>query len=438
MALTPRHLKRYTDLLFLFLKHRKDAAAEAMAAAPGFISDEMENDIPDGKPEELAKELEEMGPTFVKLGQMLSTRSELLSPPYVEALERLQDDVKPIPYEQVVQTFEDEFGMRPEQAYATFDEKPLAAASLAQVHRATLEDGHEVIVKVQRPGVASVIHDDVEALEDLCEFVDKRTTIGKRFGFSAMFDEFKTNLLAELDYRQEARNLRQMQGILAEYESVTLPEAVPELSGRRVLTMDFVEGVPIDETDDATRDRNGAELAEELAEAYLDQILVEGFFHGDPHPGNILLTPEGALALLDFGLIVRIEPELRYKLIRLLLALSNGRGSDVARILEDLGTRLPEFDKERYVRTISNLVLRYRDAPVEEANPGLIMLEIAQVAARSGLRPPGSMTMLGRTLAHLADVTTALDPTFSPNELVKARAQKLLRKQMLQRLAPGE
>ncbi len=438
MALTPRHLKRYKDLLFLFLKHRKDAAAEAMAEAPGFISDEMESEIPEGKPEELAADLEEMGPTFVKLGQVLSTRTDLLAPAYIEALERLQDNVKPITFEEVSRTFTEELGMSVDEAYASFDREPLAAASLAQVHRATLEDGRNVIVKVQRPGVAPVIVDDLEALEDLCEFADKHTKIGKQFGFAAMFDEFKTNLLAELDYRQEAQNLQRMKGILDNYENVTIPETVPDHSGRRVLTMDFVQGVAVDEIDAERRRRHGGQLAEELAEAYLDQILVEGFFHADPHPGNILLTPDGKLALLDFGMVVRIEPELRYKLVRLMLALSSGRGSDVARMLEDLGTKLPEFDQDNYRRTVSNLVLRYKDVVMEQANPGLIMMEVVQAAAKTGLRPPASLTMLGRTLGHLADVTTGLDPRFSPNELMKAKAQKLLRKQMMQRLAPDE
>jgi len=440
MSLKPRHLKRYKDLLFLFLKHRKEIAVEAMAHTPAFLSSAIDSSkIPEGKPEELAADLEEMGPTFIKLGQVLSTRSDLLPAPYLEALARLQDDVKEFPLDEVSTIVEQELGIGVDEAFATFDPEPLAAASLAQVHRATLGNGREVIVKVQRPGITRTIMDDLDALEDLTEFIDRHTDVGRRYAFSHMFAEFRTNLLAELDYRQEARNLGRMREILADYPRITIPRAVPECTTRRVLTMDYIEGRSIDEVGKLGRTEiDGSGLAEELAEAYLDQILVEGFFHADPHPGNVLLTPQDKIALLDFGMVVRVEPDLRYRLVRLLIALGDGRGSDVARILADLGTRLDDFDEADYTRTVSSLVVRYNNVVVSEANPGRMLMDIAQAAAQAGLRPPASLVMLGRTMAHLADVTETLDPNFDPNALMRRRAQKLMREHMTQRLTPGE
>jgi predicted unusual protein kinase regulating ubiquinone biosynthesis (AarF/ABC1/UbiB family) len=440
MSLKPRHLKRYRDLFFLFLKHRKDIAIEAMGRAPGFLSDALcEADVPDGKPQELAEDLEEMGPTFIKLGQLLSTRSDLLPAPYLEALARLQDNVKPFPVEEVAATIEAELGVSVDAVFPRFDTVPLGAASLAQVHRATLASGREVIVKVQRPGMMDVIQDDLEALDDLTRFIDRHTETGRRYAFNDLFDEFRTNLLAELDYRQEARNLLRMREVLRAYPRITVPQPVLECTSRRVLTMDYVEGKPIDHVGKlGLTELDGAALAEDLAEAYLDQILVEGFFHADPHPGNVLLTPDGKLALLDLGMVARVEPDLRYRLVRLLLALGEGRGGDVARILGGLGRRLDSFDEDNYMRTVSNLVVRYRDVVVSEANPGRMLMDLVQTAARSGLRPPASLVMLGRTMAHLADVTNRLDPDFSPNELMRKRARRVIQRQMAQRLSPAE
>ena len=439
MALKPRHLKRYKDLFVLFLKHRKELANEVMNQAPEFLDEAIEREVKEGKPEELADDLEAMGPTFIKLGQLLSTRSDLLPQPYLTALSRLQDDVTPFPYEQVEEIVEQELGIPANDAFASFQPEPLAAASLGQVHRAKLANGRDVIVKVRRPGVGQTIRDDLDALEDLVEFIDRRTEVGRRYAFRHLFDEFRTNLVAELDYRQEARNLETMQRILRTYPRVFVPKHVPECTTRRLLTMDFIDGRSVGGIEGLARTEiDGRGLAEELAEAYLDQILVTGFFHADPHPGNLLLTPEGKLALLDLGMVARIEPDLRYKLVRLLLAIGDGRGSEVARILGDLGTKLEDFDESNYTRTVSNLVVRYRDVVVSEANPGRMLMEIAQAAAKGGLRPPPSLVMLGRTLAHLADVTRTLDPNFSPNELMRQRAQTIMRRHMMQRLSPGE
>ena len=440
MSLKPRHLVRYKDLLVLFLKHRKDVALEAMGRAPGFLSDAMSRDeVRAGKPEELAADLEAMGPTFIKLGQLLSTRSDLLPAPYLEALARLQDDVAPFPFEQVAAIIESELGVTVDATFPLFDAEPLAAASLAQVHRARLATGREVIVKVQRPDVTAIILDDLEALDDLTQFVDSHTEAGRRYAFNDLFDEFRTNLLGELDYRQEARNLIRMGEVLKGYPRLTLPRPVLECTTRLVLTMDYVAGKPVGDVGRlGLTDLDGCALAQELSEAYLDQILVEGFFHADPHPGNVLITPDGRMALLDLGMVARVEPELRYKLVRLLLGLGEGRGSDVARILQDLGRPLEDFDEANYTRTISNLVGRYRDLVVSEANPGQMLMELVQTAARHGLRPPASLVMLARTMAHLADVTNTLDPDFSPNELMRKRARKVIQAQVMQRLSPSE
>ncbi|MDQ1431209.1 MAG: ubiquinone biosynthesis protein, partial [Actinomycetota bacterium] len=323
----PKHLVRYKDIGVLLVKHGR------AGLSPADIGDGADEAAMRTDAEALAEELEALGPTFVKLGQLLSTRADLLPPPYLQALSRLQDKVEPFPFEDVERIVSTELGVRLSKGFGSFDEQPLAAASLGQVHRATLRDGRQVAVKVQRPNIRAQIVDDMDAIENIAQFADSHTRTGRQLGFADMVTEFRRSLMAELDYRQEAANLQKLGHNLERHERIVVPQPVPDYTSSLVLTMDYIPGRNIGALGPlALMEIDGHELAEQLFSAYLDQILVDGFFHADPHPGNVLLTDDGRLALLDLGMVGRIAPEMQDSLVKLLLAVSEGHGQEVADI----------------------------------------------------------------------------------------------------------
>src|SRR5207249_3080603 len=253
--------------------------------------------------EELANDLEQLGPTFVKVGQLLSTRADLLDPAAMKSLSRLQDDVEPFPFADVERIVATELGVRVSKAFSRFDETPLAAASLGQVHRAALRDGREVAVKVQRPNVREQVVRDLESMAELADFLDHHSEIGRRYGFARMVNELRRSILLELDYRREAHNMVTIGRNLARFRRLQIPQPIEDLSATRVLTMNYIAGSKITKANPVVlADANAGELADELFRAYLHQVIIDGVFHADPHPGNVLLTDDGRIGLLDLGM----------------------------------------------------------------------------------------------------------------------------------------
>lgn len=416
-GLTLRHIGRYRDIAALLLRLRR--AADPSGGAP------------ETGPADFAEELERLGPTFVKLAQLLSTRSDLLPQPYLDALERLQDRVRPFPSEDARRFVEEELGARLRHLFRRFDPRPFAAASLAQIHRAELRDGTLAAVKVQRPGLAGVVAEDMDALEEAAALLDRHTRFGGRYEFGRLAEEMRRSLLAELDFRSEAQNLRVMAENLADFDRLTVPAPHEELSSGRVLTMDFVRGRKVTAlAPRALRKAGGPALAGQLFRAYLRQILVDGFFHADPHPGNLLLTRGGKLALLDLGMTARLGPLLQQRLLSLLLAVSEGRGDDAATVAIEAGSRREDFAETAFRERVDALVLEKRDATIVELELGRVVFEIARISARSGLRPPRELALIGKALINLDRVLSALDPDFSPADCVREEAPGLLRERM--------
>jgi predicted unusual protein kinase regulating ubiquinone biosynthesis (AarF/ABC1/UbiB family) len=410
------------------------------------LAEDQEMEAPaEGKPEHLAQDLEALGPTFVKLGQLLSTRPDLLPEPYLDALSRLQDRVEPFPFEEVEEIVQQELGVRISKAFEHFEAEPIAAASLGQVHRATLRDGRPVAVKVQRPGVRLFVQEDLEALAEVAAFLDEHTEAGRRYAFHDMLGEFRHTLLRELDYVREAENLVTLQDNLASYKEITVPLPVRDYTTSRVLTMDFVRGTKVTTLSPLARlELDGTALAEALSKAYLDQVLVDGFFHADPHPGNVFITdpdPEHPgrrrLALLDLGMVARIDPGMQVELLKLLLAISEGRGREVAEISSKIGVVLSDFDREHYARAVAALVAQFQDATLANIQIGRVLVELSRISVANGLRPAPELTMLGKTLLNLDEIARTLDPVFDPNAVVRAHADSIMRRRMLKNLSPG-
>jgi predicted unusual protein kinase regulating ubiquinone biosynthesis (AarF/ABC1/UbiB family) len=431
------HVGRYKDIAVLLIKYgRSDVVAEA-----GWDGDLRRNTpVPQApaKAEELAADLEAMGPTFVKLGQLLSSRGDLLPAPYIEALARLQDDVAPFPFEDVERIVTEELGVRISKAFAAFDRTPLAAASLGQVHRAVLRDGRQVVVKVQRPDITKQVIEDLDALAEIAAVLDRRTKIGKRFQFADMVEEFRKTLLAELDYRREAHNLTTLADNLAEFERLVVPRPVPDYSTIRVLTMDYIEGAKVNSLSPvALLEIDGEALAEELFRAYLKQIFIDGFFHADPHPGNVFITPDGRLALLDLGMVARVAPRLQEQLLQMVLAISEARADEVGDVAIKIGATSPEFDEKEFRKRVDDVVARTQDATLGELQVGKVFLEMAKHAGETGIRMPPELTVLGKALLNLDGIGRVLAPKFDPTDSIRRNSSKMMRHRMLKTMSPG-
>jgi ubiquinone biosynthesis protein len=390
------------------------------------------------KADELAADLESLGPTFVKLGQLLSTRVELLPRPYLDALSRLQDEVEPFGFDEVEKIVTTELGVRISKAFAEFESTPMASASLGQVHLARLRDGRAVAVKVQRPNIREQMVEDLDALEDIAEFLDNHTKFGQRYELTRMLDELRKSLMRELDYRQEAHNLSAFREQLRDFPHLIVPAPITDYSTSRVLTMEYVPGTKITKMSPLSRiEFDGETLAEELFHAYLKQILVDGFFHADPHPGNVFITPDYRIALLDLGMVGRIMPRLQEDLLQLLIAISEGHGEDASQIAIKIGQPRREFDQTEFTRRISEIVARQKTATVEEMQVGRLVLEVTRCAAESQIRVPPELTMLGKTLLNLDQVGRALAPQFDPNASIRRDAAEILRQRVVKSLSPS-
>jgi predicted unusual protein kinase regulating ubiquinone biosynthesis (AarF/ABC1/UbiB family) len=435
-SLQAGHLGRYATLGSLLLKHRGEATLGGEGELPSDDADESTASQADAA--KLVDDLEAMGPTFVKLGQLLSTRADLLPTVYLDALARLQDDVASFGFAEVERIVEAEVGARISNAFQSFDHEPMASASLGQVHRAVLRNGRSVAVKVQRPGIRHQVVEDMDVIEELAAFVDQHTKAGRQLGFGAMAAEFRRSLMAELDYRREAANLKQLAEVLSDYDRIVVPQPVDDYTTSIVLTMDLVEGRNIASIGPLGQmELDGAALADQLFRAYLDQILVHGFVHADPHPGNVLLTDAGDLALIDLGMVVHVAPELQDRLIRLLAAVSEGQSAEAASLLIDMGDKTPEFDGDDYRRRISHLVVGNQSVSVGDLEAGRVVGELARIAASCGLRPPVEMTMIGKALLNLDQVARILDPTFDPNEAIRQHTAEIVRRRLLASASPA-
>lgn len=438
ISLKPQHLNRYRQIAWLFVKYGRSDLVKQSGLDETLGAEQRATPAEKAKASELADDLEKLGPTFVKLGQLLSTRVELLPKAYLEALGRLQDKVEPFSFAEVEKIVASELGVRLSKAFSDFDSEPMAAASLGQVHKARLRNGRSVAVKVQRPGIRDRMLEDLDALEEIAEFLDQHTEMGRRYEFGEMLDQFRKTLLRELDYRQEANNLSTLRLQLQEFPSIIVPEAIADYTTSRILTMEYVPGRKITDLSPLARmEFDGAALAEELFRAYLEQILVHGFFHADPHPGNVFLTDDYRVALLDLGMIGRVMPALQEQLLQLLLAIAEGRGEDASDIAIRIGEKRDDFDEIAFRRRISEIVIQQQGATVTQMQVGRLVLEVTQASGESAIRVPAELTMLGKTLLNLDQVGRAIAPDFDPNASIRRNAAQIMQQRLMKSLSPG-
>lgn len=487
MLLAPRYVPKLTAMVGLFTRYglRDFANRQGMQllAPDEFTGDNGGDPDITAKAKAFRKRLVELGPAYVKLGQVLSTRPDLLPEPFIAELEQLQDDVGEIPFEDVHRTIEEELGGRVSKLFASFDEKPIGTASLGQVHSATLRNGRAVVVKVQRPDIRGQLADDIEFFRELAGFLTKHTQAGERVDMLGVVQQLERALSDELDYRIEARNAMTFRRALAEFPRILIPRVIEAYTAQRVLTTERIRGLKIDEIPQVTRlEHDFHPLADEFAKAYLKQITIDGHFHADPHPGNIFvvlpemrnpMTPgeiaasdrraakrppttplsrieheaqdqatpppeddDVRLALIDFGMTARLPDALREAVVNLLLDLADNRGDHVAETMIEIGQPVETFDRTGYTREIAALVARNFDLAIGEVRAGIVLYETINISYQHGLRLPAELTLLAKALFNLDAVSRALDPSASPIDAIREYGNRIIDERAKRELSP--
>jgi predicted unusual protein kinase regulating ubiquinone biosynthesis (AarF/ABC1/UbiB family) len=424
----PSSGRLYKELAVLLAKHGGRVVAEKVHLVPS-APDEAQ------RGEELAQDLEGLGPTFVKLGQLLSTRADILTPDTLEALERLQDDVEALPVEAIAAVIEEEFGSPPERLFRSFEPIPLASASLGQVHRAVLHSGEEVIVKVQRPMVAERVETELKVLAEVSTTLEKYSEQARRYRLIELVEELRHSLTRELDYRLEMENLLVFQRLLTGNECVVVPGVHQRYTTRRVITMDFVRGDKLPK-ESLVGHSQGPRLADELFRVYLRHVLIDGMFHADPHPGNLLITAEGQLCMLDLGMVGTMPKSLQVTLAQLLIAVTDKDGEQAAETALDASGRDENCNLSRFRRQICELVSDYHRRPITQVQAGALILEIAQAASDNGILLPYELTMLAKTMMSLDEIGRRLDPEFNPTAAMERHLPQIMRERLQKDIDP--
>jgi predicted unusual protein kinase regulating ubiquinone biosynthesis (AarF/ABC1/UbiB family) len=445
--LKARDIGAYRDLLVLFTRYGRKDFRFSLKPDELVLAEDTEGEIePDvqRRADAFAAALQKMGATYIKFGQVLSTRPDIVPPEYIVALEALQDQVDPFSFADVEKIVEAELGVRISKAFESFDSTPIAAASLGQVHRAVLRDGREVVVKVQRPNVREQVRHDLDVFTDIATTLEEHSDVARKLNLIGALEQARVTLNHEMDYLQEARNTEVMRRNLAEFPQIYIATIIHDMTTPRVLTSELVRGRKVSKlTPLATIDHDYADLAATLMRAYLKQICVDGFWHADPHPGNVFIRDdpnsdkgEAQVVLLDFGMTGRISHEFQDEIIKLLLAVSSNRGAEVADACIRMSEAMERFEPVKFVHEISNIVAQFHDMDVKRINVGQILFNLITVANTNDLKAPAELALLAKTLLHLDGVTKRLDPDFDPQVIMRNYAERLMTQKLAQKFDP--
>ncbi len=388
-------------------------------------------------PQRLRITMEELGPTFVKLGQILSTRPDLLPQEYIVELSKLLDAGPPVALDQIQATIEKELGRPIEELFSRFDIDPIASASIGQVHRATLPDGTAVVVKVQRPGVRRVVYADLNLLRSQIRFLEARSETLSDYGLTEIANEFSESLQAELDYTLEARNADRLREMAASADvDVLIPKVYWKYTTRAVITMDDLAGITL--SDRKALEGRGydlTEIAERAIDIYLKQVFVQGIFHADPHPANILVY-DGRIGLVDFGMVGYLARNVREQLGDLLFALTRQDADEMLYIVARMGALSHAADLRALRRDLQRLLMRYYDASLENLPIARFLADVSSVAFRHHVRMPPDLALLARTVVVLEGVVRGLDPTLRLSKYLEPFIIRVIRERIsLRRVA---
>ena len=437
---TVRNLQRLREIAAVLVKYGWGDLVPRLGLAGGIerVRRRLTGAVPDPAAEALTTEqrirmaFEELGPTFIKLGQVLATRPDLIPMSLVEELRLLQDRVPPFPGDDARREIERALGKPVEQLFARFDATPLAAASIAQVHRATLTDGSEVVVKVRRPNLEQQIARDLDVLTSLAGLLEDNVPESRQFSPRAIADEFRRSIWREIDLTKEARNIERFARNFRGDRTVHVLRTYPELSGKAVLTLEFIDGIKA--SDVAALEAAGidrSDLARRGVEFVVKQVFEHGFFHADPHPGNVFVLQDGRIAPIDMGMMGQLDRDLRDALLELLVGLLLGDGGKIVALFRRLELVDESADLGALRRDAQEMIDAYNELPLEEVDIGAFIGELFEVLARHRVLVPPELLLTGKALATVEGVARILDPKLDP---MQAMRPQVLRS-YLQRLA---
>lgn len=377
--------------------------------------------------------LEDLGTTYIKLGQLLSSRPDLLPDVYIDELSRLVDEVPPEPFAAIRAVIDEDLG---ESAFVRIDPEPLATASIAQTHRALLASGRDVVVKVRRPGIEAAVELDLALLRRSARLAAKKSETADLVQVEALADELEVHLRDELNFVEEAHNTELVAGIVERFEKLVVPKVVRPLVTERVLVLEHIDGVKVPDAPPLEPEQ-AAELARDFFRAYVYQVVVEGVYHADPHSGNVLRTPDGRLALLDFGLLGRIDEDTRRGLALLLLAIAQNRADDVADLVVGLSLTSVDSDEAGFVHDVRRILPRFHRRPLAGIRTGEALAALQRIAIDHGIGLPTSFALVGKTLSQADSIARVLDPELDPAALIERETVDVMILETSRRLEPN-
>ena len=439
MSILPKQLELYRKFFGFILKYWN---SDLVTSISDKAADNTGSDSEDFSKEdavEFTEDLKRMGPTYIKLGQLLSTRPDLLPETHLKALTELQDDVDPIGYDEISKIVETELGVKISKAFKSFDKEPLASASIGQVHIGELQSGQKVAVKIQRPGIRVKFLDDLDTLRDMANWAVKHSKEAKKFNLRELIEELRYTLLKELDYEAEANNLKVLKRNMSSFKHLYIPEAIEDYSTSKILTMEFVEGRKVTKIHPIKRiDDNLEPIVDDLVQGFLKQVVQDGMAHGDPHPGNIHITQENQLAFMDLGMVVRFPKSLQEQILRLLLGISNYDSEQVTKVLLNMSNyNDQEADIELFKKQISRLILENQNQAAANLQTGRLIIQMNKIAAHNGIIIPVVIHMLAKILLNLDQIIAILAPKYDLNKTIREYSQELIQAKMTDELKPA-
>lgn len=377
----------------------------------------------------LRHSLQSLGPTFIKLGQLASSRRDIVPEQIAAELEKLQDEVQYVPYEKIEAIIEQELGGTPEEIFSCFNKEPLATASIGQVHVAQLHTGEEVAVKIQRPGIESVIKTDLEILHHLARRLESRFEWMRTYRIQEIIDEFSHSLLNELNYLLEGRNGERIAKQFVDNPTIHIPKIFWEFTSNKVLTMEMIRGIKVNHYDELEeKGYNKKQIAERIIHAMLHQILEVGFFHGDPHPGNIYVLPDDHVAFLDFGMVGYLNDDLKYYFSSLIISLQANDTVGMMNTFEDWGLLDHATDRSKLQRDIELLHMKYYEVALHKFSLGKIMIEVFSIAYKHKIKIPTNIAILAKVVLTLETILEKLDPALSIMKAIEPYGKRLMLK----------